>query len=52
MAYSGKWDYIRFNSDNYKVDGINIEKLLRERLPKLKIEVKKQIKIIKNGENT
>jgi len=52
MAYSGKWIYIRFNPDKYKSkNGKKKNPEIATRLIKLKKEIEKQIKRIKNEEN-
>ena len=53
MAYSGKWVYIRFNPDIYRSKkGKRKNPTISTRLYRLKEEIDKQIKRIKNGENT
>ena len=53
MAYSGKWIYIRFNPDKYKLkNGKNKNPEIATRLIELKKEIEKQIKRIENEENT
>ena len=53
MAHGGNWIYIRFNPDKYKSkNGKNKNPEIATRLIKLKKEIEKQIKRIKNGENT
>jgi len=53
MAFSGKWIYIRFNPDKYKSKlRTNKNPEISTRLIVLKKEIEKQIKRIKNEENT
>ena len=51
-AYSGKWIYIRFNPDKYKINGKTKNPNIATRLTELKKEIDKQIKRINNEENT
>jgi hypothetical protein len=53
MAYSGKWIYIRFNPDKYKLkNGKFTNPSISKRLEQLQLEIEKQIKRIENEENT
>ena len=53
MVHGGKWIYIRFNPDKYKSNnGKNKNPEIATRLIELKKEIEKQIKRIKNEENT
>ena len=52
MAFAGKWVYIRFNPDKYKVKGKNKNPEIATRLEALQKELNKQIARIQNEENT
>ena len=51
MAHSGKWCFIRFNPDSYRINGIKYNPDIKDRLPMLLAEINKQILRIKNDEN-
>ena len=50
-AFSGKWIFIRFNPDVYKINGKKKHTSISTRLTQLKKEIDKQIKRIENEEN-
>lgn len=50
-AFSGKWIFIRFNPDVYKINGKKKNTSISTRLTQLKKEIDKQIKRIENEEN-
>ena len=53
MLHSGKFIFIRFNPDKFKdKNGKSVNPMMYSRLPVLKEEIEKQIKRIKNEENT
>lgn len=51
MIHSGKWIYIRFNPDSYKIKGKTRNTKMSIRLQQLKKEIQKQIQRIKMEEN-
>jgi hypothetical protein len=52
MIHGGMFIYIRFNPDSYRENGVLKNPPIEERLEALKKEIEKQIKRIKNDENT
>ena len=53
MVFSGKWIFVRFNTDAYKdIHGNRKNQELNKRLPVLHTEIERQIKRIETEENT
>ena len=51
MTFSGKFIFIRFNPDNYRINGVLKKTQIRTRLNKLSNEIVKQQSRIDNEEN-
>ena len=52
MTFSGKFVFIRFNPDNYRIDGVLKKTQIKTRLNALSKEINKHITRIQNEENT
>ena len=50
-VFTGKWIFIRFNPDNYRVNGKMKKTPMKTRLDGLKNEIDKQIYRITNDDN-
>lgn len=51
MIYSGKFIFIRFNPDNYRIDGVLQDTPMKTRLAELSKVIDKHISRIERGEN-
>jgi len=51
MTFGGKFIFIRFNPDNYRIDGVLKKTLMKTRLNSLSKEINKQMIRIRNEEN-
>ncbi len=52
MVFGGKWIFIRFNPDNYRINGELKKTKMETRFNRLKREIDRQISRIENEENT
>ena len=51
MVFGGKWVFIRFNPDSFRINGVYYNPDINNRLPVLLAEIKRQVERIKNDEN-
>ena len=52
MTFSGKFIFIRFNPDNYRIDGVLKKTQIKTRLKSLSDEINKHITRIEQEDNT